>query len=111
MMKAPGLQVGPIRWMTLMILDGPGSWNGYFGRNQFNAQQEIYYKVSDDGNYIIGHPYSPDTTDLNRKGAGLLAGVRVLEWKQILIEDVVFILHEIQMMAHMITIKYHFPCG
>ena len=72
-----------------------GSWNGYFGRNQFNAQQEIYYKVSDDGNYIIGHPYSPDTTDLNRKGAGLLAGVRVLEWKQILIEDVVFILHEI----------------
>ena len=73
-----------------------GSWNGYFGRNQFNAQQEIYYKVSDDGNYILGNPYSPDTTDLNRQGAGLLAGVRVLEWKQILIEDVVFILHEIK---------------
>ena len=74
-----------------------GSWNGFFGRNQFNAQQEIYYKVSDDKNYILGHPYSPDTTDLSRQGAGLLAGVRVLEWKQILIEDVVFILHELSL--------------
>jgi len=73
-----------------------GSWNGFFGRDQFNAQQEIYYKVSDDRNYILGNPYSPDTTDLGRQGAGLLAGVRVLEWKQILIEDVVFILHEIK---------------
>jgi hypothetical protein len=74
----------------------PGSWNGYFGKNQYNAQQEIYYKTSDDRNYILGNPYSPDTTDLSRNGAGLLTGVRVLEWKQILIEDVVFILHEIQ---------------
>ena len=73
-----------------------GSWNGFFGKNQFNAQQEIFYKVSDDKNYILGNPYSPDTTDLTRQGAGLLAGVRVLEWKQILIEDVVFILHEIK---------------
>ena len=73
-----------------------GSWNGYFGKNQYNAQQEIYYKTSDDRNYILGNPYSPDTTDLSRNGAGLLTGVRVLEWKQILIEDVVFILHEIQ---------------
>ena len=72
-----------------------GSWNGYFGKNQFNAQQEIYYKTSDDRNFIVGIPYSPDTTDLNRNGAGLLSGVRVMEWKQILIEDVVFILHEI----------------
>lgn len=72
-----------------------GAWNGYFGKNQFNAQQEIYYKTSDDRNFIVGHPYAPDTTDLSRKGAGLLTGVRVLEWKQVLIEDVVFILHEI----------------
>ena len=72
------------------------SWNGYFGKNQFNAQQEIYYKASDDRNFIVGVPYTPDVTDINRKGAGLMAGVRVLEWKQVLIEDVVFILHEIK---------------
>ena len=73
----------------------PGSWNGYFGKNQFNAQQEVFYKVSDDLNYVSGYTYHPDTTDMTRLGAGLLTGVRVMEWKQILIEDVVFILHEI----------------
>jgi len=72
-----------------------GSWNGYFGKNQFNAGQEIYYKVSDDRNYIVGHPFTPDTTDPTRKGAGIQVGVRVLEWKQILIEDVLFLLHEV----------------
>jgi hypothetical protein len=72
------------------------SWNGYFGKNQFNAQQEIYYKASDDRNFIVGVPYTPDTTDIYRKGAGLMTGVRVLQWKQVLIEDVVFILHEIK---------------
>ena len=72
-----------------------GSWNGYFGKNQFNAGQEIFYKVSDDRNYIVGHPYTPDTTDITRKGAGLITTIRILEWKQILIEDVVFLLHEV----------------
>ncbi|MBA65772.1 MAG: hypothetical protein CMG55_08230 [Candidatus Marinimicrobia bacterium] len=72
-----------------------GSWNGYFGKNQFNAGQEIFYKISDDRNYIVGYPYSPDTTDLTRKGAGIQVGVRAMEWKQILIEDVVFLLHEV----------------
>ena len=72
-----------------------GSWNGYFGKNQFNAGQEIFYKISDDRNFIVGHPYTPDTTDLSRGGAGILVGVRIMEWKQILIEDVVFLLHEV----------------
>ena len=40
--------------------------------------------------------YSPDTTDLSRKGAGIQVGVRILEWKQILVEDVLFLLHEIK---------------
>ncbi|NQU67812.1 MAG: hypothetical protein HQ510_07720 [Candidatus Marinimicrobia bacterium] len=73
-----------------------GSWNGYFGKDQFSAEQEIYYKVSDDRNFNEGYTYYPDSTDYSRKGAGLLTGIRVMEWKQILIEDVVFILHEIK---------------
>ncbi len=76
-----------------------GSWNGYFGKNQFNAEQEIYYKISDDRNFESGTTYIPDTTDLDRQGAGLLTGVRIMEWNQILIEDVVFILHEVKMMG------------
>ena len=89
----------PLNWPDKMGDDTDpgwsGSWNGYFGKNQFNAGQEIFYKVSDDRNYIVGHPYTPDTTDVNRKGAGLITTIRILEWKQILIEDVVFLLHEV----------------
>ena len=31
-----------------------GSWNGYFGKDKFSAEQEIFYKVSDDRNNPIG---------------------------------------------------------
>ncbi len=71
-----------------------GSWNGYFGKNQFNADQEIFFKISDD--LYNKYNYYPDETDLTRGGLGLLAGMRVMEWSQVLVEDVVFILHEIQ---------------
>jgi len=72
----------------------PGSWNGYFGKNQFNADQEIYFRCSDD--LYDRYNYYPDTTDYSRRGLGLLIDVRVMEWSQILINDVVFILHEIK---------------
>ncbi|MFB0515679.1 MAG: hypothetical protein ACETWG_03635 [Candidatus Neomarinimicrobiota bacterium] len=74
----------------------PGSWNGFFGKNQFNADQEIYFKISDDRNFLKGFTYYPDATDSSRRGAGILSGVRVMEWSQILVEDVVFILYEIK---------------
>lgn len=74
----------------------PGSWNGFFGKNQFNADQEIYFKISDDNNFLRGSTYIPDTTDLSRGGMGILSGVRVMEWSQVLVEDVVFILYEIK---------------
>ena len=71
----------------------PGSWNGYFGRDQFNADQEIYYECTD--NLYNRHSYFPDTTDFSRRGLGLLTKVRVLAWSQILINDVLFHLHTI----------------
>jgi len=73
-----------------------GAWSGFFGKNQFNADQEIFFKISDDNNFLRGVTYYPDTTDLTRQGAGILAGVRVMEWSQVLVEDVVFILYEIK---------------
>jgi len=69
----------------------PGSWNGYFGKDQFNADQEIYYECTD--NLYSRHNYFPDTTDYSRRGLGLLTKVRVLAWSQILINDVLFHLH------------------
>jgi len=71
----------------------PNSWNGYFGKNQYSADQEIYYECAD--NMYDRHNYFPDSTDLTRRGLALLTKVRVMAWSQILVNDVIFMLHEI----------------
>jgi len=72
-----------------------GSWNGFFGKDNFNADQEFFYKVGDD-QYDRYPSYFPDSTDLTRKGLGLVTEVRTLAWSQILIDDVVFLLHAVK---------------
>lgn len=72
-----------------------GSWNGYFGKNVFNADQEIFYRATDD-NYDRYGNYFPDATDLTRKGLGLIIEVRVLAWSQVLVEDAIYALHNIK---------------
>jgi hypothetical protein len=69
-----------------------GSWDGYFGKNIFNADQEIFAKASDD-RYDRYADYFPDTTDLSRKGLGIIVDQRTLAWSQVLIEDDVFLLY------------------
>jgi hypothetical protein len=71
-----------------------GKWNGFFGKNQFNADQEVFARIGDD-NYDR-FPYSPDTTDLTRKGLGLIIDYRVLEWSQPSVADAVFFIHEVK---------------
>jgi hypothetical protein len=71
-----------------------GSWNGYFGKNQFLADQEFFYKVSDDG--YNRYTYRPDSTDFTRRGLGLNIEGRALEWSQILINDVLFLIYNVQ---------------
>ncbi|MDP6570534.1 MAG: hypothetical protein QGF36_02465 [Candidatus Marinimicrobia bacterium] len=86
----------PSYWPDKMEDGGwSGSWNGFFGKDKFSAEQEIFYKISDDGNNPEGFDYIPDSTDHTRKGLGLLSGVRIMQWKQVLIEDVVFQLYDI----------------
>jgi len=70
-----------------------GSWNGYFGKNQFNADQEMYYKASDDKYDRYAALYSPDPTDPSRKGLGIILDVRVMEWSQVLVNDDLFVIH------------------
>lgn len=72
-----------------------GSWNGFFGKNVFNADQEFFYKIGDD-QYDRYTTYFPDSTDLTRKGMGIVAEVRTLAWSQILIDDVIFHIHGIK---------------
>lgn len=71
-----------------------GSWNGFFGKNIFNADQEFYYKTAD--NYYKKFDYTPDTTDISRTGMGLMMDVRSLAWTQVLVNDVLFFIHDIK---------------
>ncbi len=72
-----------------------GSWNGYFGKNIFNADQELFAKASDD-RYDRYADYFPDTTDLTRKGLGIIVDQRTLAWSQLLVQDDVFLLYTLR---------------
>jgi hypothetical protein len=72
-----------------------GAWNGYFGKNVFNADQEFFYKDGDD-QYDRFPTYFPDDTDKTRKGLGVVVDARVMAWTQVLIDNTVFLLHGIK---------------
>ena len=72
-----------------------GSWNGLFGKDVFNADQEFFFKAGDD-QYDRYPLYYPDETDRTRGGLGLVTEVRMLAWSQILIDDAVFLIHGIK---------------
>ncbi len=71
-----------------------GSWNGFFGKDIFNADVEFYYRAGDDS--YDRYEYIPDETDPSRAGLGYLMDVRTLAWTQVLISDVIFFVHDIK---------------
>ena len=85
-----------------------GSWNGLFGRGVLNADLESYYVMDDfsDIEYAInpanGLPISPfgvfypNLNDSTMGGLGLQARVRILQWANVLAEDVMFLLYNIE---------------
>ncbi|SMO88671.1 hypothetical protein SAMN06265219_11424 [Gracilimonas mengyeensis] len=84
-----------------------GSWNGLFGKGILNADLESYYVLDDLNNrgYQLdpetGNPFSeygvyyPDPTDSTKGGLGLQIEVRLLQWANVLAEDVMFMLYRI----------------
>ena len=82
----------------------PRSWNGYFGKNVSNADQESYFQMDDQadmewfqrtdssGNVYYYYPSADDTA---RRGLGLRVSVRGLQWSHFLAQDVIFWLYEI----------------
>jgi hypothetical protein len=72
----------------------PGQWNGYFGKNVLNADQESYY-VMDDYNNREWNFY-PDEKDSSRRGLGLRGTVRGFQWSHVLVEDILFILEDVK---------------
>lgn len=87
----------PNLWPDKMEQDNPGwpgSWNGYFGRDVFQADQESYFVMDDNYNIEFEH-YVPDTTDPNRHGLGLRVAGRGLQWSDPLAQDCIFWLYDI----------------
>ena len=84
----------------------PGSWNGYFGKDQKNAEQESYFVMDDanDAEFL----FFPDTTDFERRGLGLNAIIRGLQWNHIMAEDVIFWLYDIKNIGHKLNNKMVF---
>lgn len=71
-----------------------GSWNGYFGRDVFNADEESYFVADDYMNREFD--FYPDSTDLNRRGLGLRIYVRGFQWAKAAVEDALFCLYDIE---------------
>ena len=80
-------------------IDGQGNaeWNGYFGRDQFNADQESYFWMDDnqDEKFFQRLGFLPDSTDPTRKGQALQVAVRGMQWSNFLAQDVLFWLYDI----------------
>ncbi|RMG63783.1 MAG: hypothetical protein D6715_10655, partial [Calditrichaeota bacterium] len=75
----------------------PGAWNGFFGKDQFNADQESYWWMDDsrDKEFVRGFGFYPDSTDSSRGGLALVAQVRGLQWSQAAAQNNIFWLYEI----------------
>ena len=71
-----------------------GSWNGYFGKDVYNADQESYYVMDDYNNREFA--FYPDSTDLQRRGLGLRGTVRGFQWSNVLVEDILFLLYDVK---------------
>lgn len=74
-----------------------GAWNGYFGKDQFSADQESYYWMGDNQDMEFAQKYGfyPDPSDTTRGGLGLLALVRGFQWSQVAAQNTIFWLYEI----------------
>ncbi len=72
----------------------PGAWNGYFGKDIQNADQESYYVMDD---YLNKEwLFYPDSTDSLRRGLGLRVTVRGFQWSNTLVEDILFLLYDVK---------------
>lgn len=72
----------------------PGQWNGYFGKDIKNADEESFF-VSDD--YTNAEfKFYPDSTDLLRRGLGIRMWARGFQWSNALVEDGMFVLYDLE---------------
>jgi hypothetical protein len=85
-------------WRNDAIDNNPNkaAWNGYFGKNVFNADEESYFLADDYMNREFMARFLPDDRDPNRGGLGLRLYVRGFQWAKSSVEDALFCLFDIQ---------------
>jgi hypothetical protein len=71
----------------------PGQWNGYFGKDVKNADQESYWIMDDASDQEFA--FYPDASDSTRRGLGLRVAVRGMQWSHVLAEDCIFWIYDI----------------
>ena len=81
---------------------GAADWNGFFGRDQFQADLETYFWMDDHSDREITDPqgfgvegFRADSLRPERGGMGLEMKVRGLQWSQFLAQDAIFWLYEV----------------
>jgi hypothetical protein len=72
------------------------AWNGYFGKNVYNADEESYYVIDDYENKEFFPDFLPDTTNLDRGGLGIRAYVRNFQWVYKSVDNVFFTLFDFE---------------
>lgn len=90
----------PERWPdqpNWLDASGKPEWNGFFGRDIFNADFETYFWTDDHNDRFMQdrHDFLPDSTDQTRNGQGLAMSVRGLQWSQFLAQDAMFYIYEL----------------
>mgnify|MGYP006411466753 FL=1 len=81
-----------------------GKWNGYFGKDIQNIQQESYFLMDDNNDEEFNHSqynnlgvaFHPDSLNLSRNGLGLKMAVRGMQWQQFLAQDCIFWVYEVK---------------
>jgi len=71
-----------------------GEWNGYFGKGQIRADQESYWVADDYQNDEF--EFYPDEFNSLRRGIGLRMYYRGLQWANPLVEDVMFVVYDVE---------------
>jgi hypothetical protein len=81
----------PASWYDPVL--GKYVWPGYLSRDATQADLEAFYVMDDRDNAEFA--YFPFPNDSSRRGLGIQAQVRVLQWSNPLAEDAIFIVYTI----------------
>ncbi len=106
----PAISTDPCTWPSFWPdqptwidpMTGQAQWNGFFGRDQFQADLETYFWMDDVNDeeptaqaQSVGGTFQADSTRPSLESLGLTMKVRGLQWSQFLAEDAIFWLYEV----------------